>query len=206
MTSDVYADELEGFEERFITRFSSGLMLGLTAPDVEMAKEIIKVKLESKVNYNLDSMTEEAIEYIAENFSKTVRDIEGALNRIVFMQLSMDDYDVIDLETVKSIFDGLTTNVKKGVTMKRIISVVAKYYQIPVEDLLGSSRKAHIVQPRHIAMYFARNLLKASLLDIGREFGKDHSTVMSSVKKIEDSKNLDSNLNVAIHEISNKLK
>ena len=83
------------------------------------------------------------------------------------------------------IFEGMPTN--RGLSISRIVNVVGKNYQINSSDILGKSRKSEIVLPRHIAIYFARNLLNMSLMDIGRYFGRDHSTIMSSIKKIEKS-------------------
>ena len=101
------------------------------------------------------------------------------------------------------IFEGMETN--RGLTMSKIVAVVGKQYQVSPSDILGKSRKSEIVLPRHISIYFARTLLNSSLIDIGRYFGRDHSTIMSSIKKVEKNSETNQVMNRVIYDLRKKI-
>ncbi len=203
ITSDQYPEEMKEFEERFVSRFKGGLWIGVVPPDVETAKEIVKLKLVKNHNYNEKLIDEEAIEFVAMNFASNVRELEGAVNRIIFWTINSDD-EQITLASVSKIFKGML-NKSHGVTIKRIISTVAKYYNISSKEIISSSRKTEIMLARHLSIYFARTLLDLSLMDIGREFGKNHSTIVSSIKKIEKEKEAKKELNMVLYELRKKI-
>jgi chromosomal replication initiator protein len=101
-------------------------------------------------------------------------------------------------------FDGMINN-SRGLTIQKIVSVVAKHYHIPSAEILGKSRKAEVVLPRQVAIYFSKTLLNVSLIDIGRHFGRDHSTIISSVKKIDKDAKTNQELNKVIYDLRKKI-
>lgn len=203
ITSDKYPEEMKDFEERFITRFKGGILLSVTPPDLDTAKAILRQKLEKNSENSGLNLSESALEFISTSFGSNIRELEGALNKIIFWSITNEIKDEYTVEDMLSIFEGMTTS--RGLTLKRIASVVAKNYQISNTEILGKSRKAEIVLPRHIAIYFCRSLLDVSLMDIGRFFGRDHTTIMSSVKKIEKEAAIDQEMNKVIYELRKKL-
>ncbi|RKX67424.1 MAG: hypothetical protein DRP42_00045 [Tenericutes bacterium] len=108
------------------------------------------------------------------------------------------------MSEVLNIFKGMTTK-KKGVTIKLIINEVAKYYQIPAEEIRGKSRKANIAIARHIVCYLSKELADVSLLEIAKELTKNHSTIISSISKIKKEKDLNENLNKALFDLRNNI-
>ncbi len=206
ITSDVYAGELsdKGFEARFVSRFKGGLTLNLLPPDLEMSKKIIIQKLKEKTVSDPISITDEAIEYIAENFSRNVREIEGAVN-LVLMWREMESIEVIKLSHVQEILKGNVTQ-KRGITPKKVINIVGKSFGVPTSEIVGNSRKAEIALARQLSMYFIRKNIGSTYEEIGEIFNKDHSTVMSSVRKIDKQQATDSVLSSTIFEINKKLK
>ncbi len=205
ITSDQYIDELKEFEERFITRFQGGLSIGIVPPDVDTSKKIIRQKLKDLHDFNVSNITDEAIEYIAVNFGNNVRDLEGAVNRIIFWTIQKNEESIIKMADIVEIFQGISTNKTKGITINRVISVIASYYGIPKSEILGKSRKAEIMMARHISIYFARTLLEMSLIEIGRAFHRDHSTIISSINKIKRDLEKSPDLSVAIYDLRKKI-
>ena len=204
ITSDRYPEEMKEFEERFITRFKGGILLSVTPPDLDTAKAILKQKLEKNDESGGLKLSESALEFIATSFGSNIRELEGALNKIIFWSITNNEMkNEYMVEDMLNIFEGMTTS--RGLTMNRISSVVAKNYQISSTEMLGKTRKAEIALPRHIAVYFCRSLLDVSLMDIGRFFGRDHSTVMSSVRKIEKEAAVDQEMNKVIYDLRKKL-
>ncbi len=200
ITSDQYPEELKDFEARFITRFKSGLLLSVLPPDIDTAKKILRNKISLREDFNVNNFEDSALEFIAVNFGSSVRELEGALNRIILWTITNDDVDVVTLEDLTEIFEGMY-NKQHHVTSKRIIQSVGKYYGIPEESIMSKTRKADVMLARHIAIYFCRNILDMNLLTIGRLFGKDHTTIMNSIKKIDNDRNKNNDLNIALFEL-----
>lgn len=203
LTSDVYPEEMKDFEERFITRFKGGILMGVNPPDKKTAKKIFLQKIK-KGNGNEVKLTDEALDFVAINFSSNVRELEGALNKIIFWSITHGIKSKYNLEDVMNIFDGLATN--QGISMKSIVSIISKNYQVSTNDILSKSRKAEITLPRHISIYFSKKLLDASLIDIGKYFKRDHSTILSSIKKIEKEIKVNKELEKAIYDLGKKIK
>ncbi|BDU67348.1 MAG: chromosomal replication initiator protein DnaA [Candidatus Tyloplasma litorale] len=205
ITSDQYPEEMKDFEERFITRFKGGVLLSVTPPDIETAKMILAQKLKKKDSSGGIVLADDALDFIASNFGSNVRELEGSLGKIIFWSIVNDrnSNEPYTAEDMANIFEGMTTN--KGLTMQRIVSVIAKNYQVKVSDILGKSRKAEIALPRHLSIYFSRKILNVSLMDIGRYFSRNHSTIMSSVKKIEKESLRNESLSKVIYDIRKKL-
>lgn len=181
MTSDRLPKEIPAIEERLVSRFEWGMIADIQAPDMETRLAILKTKVREK-NYTVDP---EILTYIAETIQSNIRELEGALNRLmVYCQLN-NTRPTID--QVKSILVNVITPPKKrGVSAKKIIEVVSDFYNITTEDLLKQSRKKEYVNPRQIAMYIIRKELETSLPSIGEFFGgRDHTTVIHAIDKIE---------------------
>ncbi len=204
ITSDQYPEEMKDFEERFITRFKGGVVLSVTPPDVETAKMILLQKLEKKDSTGGIKLSDSALEFIATNFGSNVRELEGSLGKIIFWAITNDkNEEEYSVEDMMDIFEGMNTS--RGITIQHIVSVVAKNYQVSVAEVLGKSRKAEIALPRHLSVYFARVLLDISLMDIGRYFSRDHSTIMSSIKKIEKESSVNQELSRVIYDLRKKI-
>lgn len=181
MTSDRLPKEIPAIEERLVSRFEWGMIADIQAPDLETRLAILKTKVKEK-NYSVDP---EILTYIAETIQSNIRELEGALNRLmVYCQLNNTRPNI---EQVKSILVNVITPPKKrGVSAKKIIEVVSDFYNVSPEDLLKQSRKKEYVNPRQIAMYIIRRELETSLPSIGEFFGgRDHTTVIHAIDKIE---------------------
>ncbi|NOQ50380.1 MAG: chromosomal replication initiator protein DnaA [Mycoplasmataceae bacterium] len=204
LTSDQYPEELKDFEERFITRFKSGLLLSVLPPDVSTAKKILKNKIEGRKDFQIDSFDESALEFLAINFGSSVRELEGALNRIILWTITNEDISGLKLENVTTIFEGMY-NKKNNLSAKRIIQTVGKYYGITENNIIGKGRTSDVMLARHISVYFCRTMLDLSLIDIGRSFNRDHTTIINSVKRIESDRNENQDLNIALFEIRKQI-
>ncbi len=181
MTSDRLPKEIPAIEERLVSRFEWGMVADIQAPDFETRMAILSTKVKEK-NYNVEP---EILTYIAQTVQNNVRELEGALNRLmVYCQLNNTKPTI---EQVKNVLVSVITPPKKrGVSAKKIIEVVADFYNVTVEDLLKQSRKKEYVNPRQIAMYVIRKELETSLPSIGDLFGgRDHTTVIHAIDKIE---------------------
>ncbi|MGE5392365.1 MAG: chromosomal replication initiator protein DnaA [Candidatus Saccharibacteria bacterium] len=181
MTSDRLPKEIPAIEERLVSRFEWGMIADIQPPDLETRLAILRTKAKEK-NYNIEP---EILTYIAETIQSNIRELEGALNRLmVYCQLNNTKPTI---DQVKSILVNVITPPKKrGVSAKKIIEVVSDFYNVLPEDLLKQSRKKEYVNPRQIAMYIIRKELETSLPSIGEFFGgRDHTTVIHAIDKIE---------------------
>lgn len=186
ISSDKSPDELYGFEERNISRFQSGLSVGIDSPDFETSLTILKEKIKS-LNYDPSIFTEETLNYIAHNFNSDVRKLEGSLNRLIFYSiLYIKPNQLITINDVMKAFKGNVSLSKDKLTAKKIKKIVADYYNIPLKILNSSTRVKTITNARHIAMYLVKELLNESFVNIGNEFGgKDHTTVINAYNKVK---------------------
>ncbi|OIO46758.1 MAG: hypothetical protein AUJ28_02020 [Parcubacteria group bacterium CG1_02_37_51] len=180
LTSDRPPKAIAEVEARLISRFEWGMIADISAPDLETRYAILEAKCAEK-GFVLDS---DILSYVAENIQNNVRELEGALNRLI----AHHDLNqaTLNLETVKSILGSLSLSVKKsGLTPKKIITKVASYYDISIDDLVGSCRRKELVFPRQIVMWIMREELKSSYPSIGQELGgRDHTTAIHSCNKI----------------------
>ncbi|CAM9154477.1 chromosomal replication initiator protein DnaA [Mycoplasma marinum] len=201
--ADKTPNELGGFEDRFITRFEKGLTLEIKTPSINDLIEILKQKLDIE-NLNSAKWESQALSFIARNYSNSIRSIEGAVKRVKFF--TMDNQSIKYTQAVVSkIFDQLKIN-KEELTPQRIISTVSHYYKISKTDIYGKTRKKNVVQARHIAMWLIRSLKQLSYAQIGEIFGgRDHSTTMSAISKIETSMRINSAVKLAIKQIESKI-
>ena len=188
--------------ERLRSRFEWGLIADINPPDYETRIAILKKKAE---NDNI-VVNDEVYEYIAKNIVSNIRELEGALTRVVaYSQLTQEKISKSLAENaLKDIF---SDQAAIEVTPDRIQEVVAAYYNIRPEDITGSKRSSNIAYPRQIAMYLTRRMLDISLPKIGESFGgRDHTTVIHAINKIDDNLKKDKNLQSVIFELENRIK
>lgn len=180
ISSDRPPKAIPAIENRLISRFEWGMIADISAPDFETRVAILESKCQEK-GFKLDS---KIIHSIAENVKDNIRELEGALNRIIaFHQLNNSSPTV---ESTKNILSSISTNPKKGgLTAKRLIKVVSEFFEINIDDLTGSCRKKELVVPRQITMFLMREEMNASYPNIGSELGgRDHTTAMHAYNKI----------------------
>ncbi len=181
ITADRLPKEIPAIEARLVSRFEWGMVADIQAPDLETRMAILRTKLLKRGT----NLPEEIVYYIAENIQSNVRELEGALNRLLVFQ-DMENR-IVSLEQAQSMLQGMMNNKKKGVTVKKIVSLVAEFYNVTGEDLIKQSRRQEFVKPRQIAMFLARQELSSSFPSIGEFFGgRDHTTVMHAVEKIQN--------------------
>ena len=180
LTSDRYPKDIKGLESRLQTRFEAGMVADIGLPDLETRQAILK----QKADQHSKEIDNEVILYIASNIQSSIRELEGALIKIIATcELTKKE---INLEMATSILKGIIDKKKQTITPELIIREIVKYYGTTVEDLLGKKRTKEIVMPRQITMYFLRHEASMSFPDIGKQMGgKDHSTIMHGCKKIE---------------------
>lgn len=207
LTSDRYPNDLRGLESRLVSRFASGLTVGMDAPEYETAYAILKRKIEAK-NLGIKNIDDEVLHYLASNFSSDVRQLEGSLTRLFFYATTINKSDRIDLNLAMDAFKSITP--PKGnlssLTANQIKNVVAEYYSLTTSQLISKSRTNVLTIPRHIAIYLCRTLLNMTFEDIGNEFGnRDHTTVMNACLKIEQLYKNDEDYKLAINKIKKLL-
>jgi len=181
ITSDVSPRNLDGIEERMRTRFEWGLMTDVQAPDLETRIAILRKKAAA----DDVQAPSDVLEYIASNITSNIRELEGALIRVTaFAALNKQP---VDLSLAQVVLKDLISDDDSEITASMIIGTTAEYYGISMDELTGPSRSRVYVTARQIAMYLCRQLTDLSLPKIGEHFGgKDHTTVMYAVKKIEE--------------------
>lgn len=205
ISSDRSPEDLKLLEERLRSRFTWGLPVDIYPPDFDLRCRILKDKINRGTTI-ADKITDEAIEFIANNCDTDVRRLEGAINRLV-AYTAMIVPDKIDLDFAnEALKDIITKNPYASNDIVSIQKAVADYYKITVEVLKGKKRSANIVYPRMVAMYLCRMLTDQSFPRIGLEFGgRDHSTVIHAVDKIEEDLKENSQLKEIMNEIKSKL-
>ena len=187
IASDRQPREIKGLEDRLISRFSSGLSVGIDSPEFETSLAILQMKIKQN-GYGIDDCDEEGLAYIASNFSGNVRDLEGAWNRVLFYAIQFQpDGKSIRFETVMNALKSqAVVSDKTGLSPKKIIKTVADYYGLTRQQVTSKTRTKNIANARHISIYLCRKLLNISYIKIGEEFGgRDHSTIMSACTKVE---------------------
>lgn len=180
ITSDRSPKDIQGLESRLMTRFEWGMITDVSAPDFETRVSILEAKTREKsVNLNSD-----ILRYIAGTVQMNVRELEGALNKIIayhqFKNVSPS------LESVQSLLQSFVPTVpKRNITPRRLIELVISYYDLSLEEILGKSREQRLAYPRQIAMYLLREEAKCSFPAIGSHVGgRDHTTAMHACTKI----------------------
>jgi len=181
ISSDRPPKAIPALEKRLLSRFEWGMIADVIPPDLETRIAILETKCREK-NYLLDR---EILVYIANNITNNIRELEGALNRLIAYYEFNNTQPSID--STKNILAGIISNFQtKSTTAKIIIEAAAKFFDINIKDLIGQSRKKELVVPRQIAMYLMRKEINASYPSIGQELGgRDHTTAMHALNKIE---------------------
>lgn len=205
IASDRSPDDLQKLEDRLRTRFNWGLTVNIFPPDFNLRMNIIDKKIQSH-EMAID-FPQDVKEYIASNCTSDIRKLEGAITR-VFAYASMMNGSNITLDlAVESLKDFFVKSIISKNNIDQVMQLVARQYNITVEDLKSKKRSAKIGVPRQIAMYICRTYLNEPLARIGSEFGgKDHTTVMHSVEKITKETDKDANLADAIQKIISQIK
>lgn len=202
LSSDRPPKEIKGLPERLQSRFTMGFMADIQPPDYSTRMAILIAKAKTD-NVKMDK---EIIEYIADNIQSNIRELEGALNRVIkYADLSQKE---LNLSTAKEALKDILAsyNTTKEVNIVRIKEMVSIAYNVSLEDLNSKKRSKNIVFPRQVAMYLARTMLDISLPSIGDEFGgKDHTTVMHAIKKVEDEISKSDTIRVKIEKIKSDL-
>ncbi len=201
ISSDRPPSAIPTIEERLKSRFSWGMIADIGSPDLETRIAILDTKVSEK-NLHLDR---EIINYIASVVQTNIRELEGALNRIVaHLELTKTEPS---LDNVKTILSNITPQNKKGViTPRQVIKEVTDFYDVTIDSILGSSRKKELVTPRQIIMFLIRKETNASFPNIGAELGgRDHTTVMHACKKISKELETNEKLDAEINAIKQRL-
>lgn len=185
VSSDRSPEDLKQLEDRLRTRFCWGLTVNIFPPEFTLRTEILKKKIIAG-NFEQD-IPDEVVEYIASNIGPDVRQLEGSVTRLVAYSAIMGGEKItLDL-AIEALKDFISKGIGEKNDVHRIQKMVSEYFQISVEDIRSKKRSSNISFPRQIAMYLCRTLTNESFPKIGTEFGgKDHSTVMHSVEKIEN--------------------
>ncbi len=199
ISSDKPPRDIPTLADRLKSRFAWGMSIDLQAPDFETRCAI----LQSKATGHGVSLPQPVVEYLATNVQTNIRELEGALNQLLaFCEMRAMEPDV----NIATSLLGASKTRLRHVNPKQIVERTAKYFQIPLEDVLGPKRDKDIVVPRQVAMYMLRSELHLSFPKIARELGrKDHTTAIHSVEKITKEATLDTAVRTAINEIKERL-
>ena len=201
ITSDTYPKEISGIDDRLISRFDSGLTVAIEPPELEMRVAILMRKAQSEGV----SLSEDVAFFVAKHLRSNVRELEGALRKI--LAYSKFHGREITIELTKEALKDLLTVQNRQISVENIQKTVADFYNIKVADMYSKKRPANIARPRQIAMYLAKELTQKSLPEIGELFGgRDHTTVLHAVRKIADERGKDAQLNHELHVLEQTLK
>ena len=201
MTSDTYPKGLADIHERLVSRFDSGLTVAIEPPELEMRVAILINKAEAENTV----MPEEVAFFVAKNVRSNVRELEGALRKI--LAYSRFNQKEISIQLARDALKDLLSIQNRQISVENIQKTVADYYKIKVADMYSKKRPASIARPRQIAMYLAKELTQKSLPEIGELFGgRDHTTVLHAVRKISGERQQLTELNQQLHVLEQTLK
>jgi chromosomal replication initiator protein len=200
LTSDKPPVEMQGMEQRLLSRFKWGLSADLQAPSLETRIAI----LEKKMYADGIELPKEVVEYLAYSITTNVRELEGALISLI-AQSSLNKKS-ITLDLAKQMIDKFVKNTAREVSIDYIQKVVCDYFDLPIELLKSKTRKREIVQARQIAMYFAKKMTKSSLASIGMHCGgKDHATVLHACRTVNNLQETDKHFRKYLEDLEKKL-
>lgn len=200
VTSDKFPKEIPDLEERLRSRFEWGLIADIQAPDTETKQAILKMKADQ----NKIDIPEDVIFFLADSITNNVRELEGYLIRIgAYSSLTSTP---INLDMAKNILKDILIENNKEINIEKIQKTVADHFQIKISELKSSKRLKNLVFPRQIAMYICRNLTEMSYPEIGAKFGgKDHSTIIHAIKKIDKKMNEDIHVRTLVEKLMDKV-
>lgn len=200
VTSDKPPVELQGMEQRLLSRFKWGLSADLGTPDLETRIAI----LEKKMYGNGIELPKDVVEYLAYSINTNVREIEGALNTL--LAHSSLNKRPVTIDLARQIVDKYVKNTAREVSIEYIQKVVCDYFDLPIEMLKSKTRKREVVQARQISMYFSKKMTKSSLANIGAHCGgKDHATVLHACRTVSNLSETDKQFRAYIEELEKKL-
>ena len=203
ISADKRPEDLGGFEQRFITRFTGGLTVKIDTPEIDDVIAILKFKLRQN-NINPELWEDESLKFVARNFATSIRSIEGAINRIKLFSQN-DDFFTYDMNTIRNVFKNMS-QVKDTITPDKIIDMVAKYYKLDKSRITARTRKEEVVIARRISMWLIKNSFDCSFEEIGKMFGnQSHSNVIISVQWVDNNFKTNTALKVAINKIKENL-
>ena len=201
LTSDKPPKEMETLEERIRSRFEWGLMADIGIPDYETRMAILRKKAESD-NFDID---DEILNYIANNIKSNVRELEGALNKLLAYNNLCHQNITMEIAQ-KELQNIITPDKPREITPQLIIEVVTEHFNISMDQMISKSRSSDIARPRQIAMYLCKNMTDSSLDIIGSFLGgRDHSTIIHGIKKIGDEYDANENTRALIDTIKKKI-
>jgi chromosomal replication initiator protein len=201
MTSDTYPKGLVDIDERLTSRFDAGLTVAIEPPELEMRVAILMRKAELEAT----TMPEDVAFFVAKNVRANVRELEGALRKILaYSRFSHKD---INIQLAREALKDLLSIQNRQVGVENIQKTCADFYKIKVADMYSKKRPASIARPRQIAMYLAKEMTQKSLPEIGELFGgRDHTTVLHAVRKISAERQKNPELNQQLHVLEQTLK
>lgn len=201
LTSDRAPKDLQGMEERLISRFKWGLSADLQAPDFETMMAI----LDHKSVMAGVTFTPEVKQYICDNIRHNIRELEGVIvNLIAHASLTKKE---IDIDLAQKVINNVVVNSGSIITLDHIKKCVADHYEVPIDKLKSQTRKRNVVLARQLSMYFAKNITNHSLKAIGDSFGgRDHSTVIYSVRAVNDMIDTDAEFKRTVKDLEKKLR
>jgi chromosomal replication initiator protein len=201
MTSDTYPKGLVDIDERLTSRFDAGLTVAIEPPELEMRVAILIRKALAEGT----EMPEDVAFFIAKNVRANVRELEGALRKVLaYSRFSHKD---ININLAREALKDLLSIQNRQISVENIQKTVADFYKIKIADMYSKKRPASIAKPRQIAMYLAKEMTQKSLPEIGELFGgRDHTTVLHAVRKIGGDRQKDSELNQQLHVLEQTLK
>jgi len=206
ISADRAPNKLSRIQERIKSRFSGGLVIDIQKPDLELRKKIIEFKLEelNKIYFDEIKIDQEIQNYISTEITTSIRELVGAINRIV--SFSRIYKKVPNLAETKVVLKDLLNLSENKVTIDLIQTLVCKFFKISKNEMLSSRRSRYLVRPRQTAIYLTKILTSKSLPEIGREFSnRDHTTIIHSVKTIEKLKENDSEMLENINKLKNQI-
>ena len=201
MTSDTYPKGLVDIDERLTSRFDSGLTVAIEPPELEMRVAILIAKARAEHS----EMPEDVAFFIAKNVRANVRELEGALRKV--LAYSRFGHKDITIALAREALKDLLSIQNRQISVENIQKTVADFYKIKVADMYSKKRPASIARPRQIAMFLAKDMTKKSLPEIGELFGgRDHTTVLHAVRKITEERLRNPELNQQLHVLEQSLK
>lgn len=206
LTSDRSPNELRELDPRLQTRFSSGLQISILKPTTEMCEDILKKKIIGS-GLSLSMFNDDVSFLLADKFKGSIRDLEGALNRLLFYA-NMNHASIIDMDIAVSALQSLIDigDSKSKVSEQKILNIVAAYYNLSISQITGKIKTGQIVNARHISIYLIRNLLDVSLKQIGEVFSnRDHTTIMHSIHKVEEMLKNDKQTKIVVDELKKRI-
>ncbi len=206
ISADRSPSNLDRVQERIKSRLSGGLVIDIQPPDLNLRIKILKSKYEEiKKNFSENyELSEEVIKFLASEVTSSIREMVGALNRILaYTKINTKSPSIYEC---KRILKDFITHNNKQINVESIQNIVASYFNLNIQEMLSARRSRSLARPRQIAMYLAKQYTTNSLPEIGRKFSnRDHTTVIHAVKKVEELINKDNEIKLNVNEIKKKL-